>query len=605
MFGKNRKQRLELFKQLKTATRNTRTARLSWNVQESQQAQDRTVTASTAGFEAVKMVRELMSQYIWPTAPKLAYTGMRRTSVRLDQEEVDAGVITVSGELRSPLGVDVAFDVPVEIRAGRLLEPSIMVFGGHPRVISQSTIDTVVRDNNTYMDTPVRPIYGAPLDKNEAAVRKPFHQERRSPGLFAVAGKQAALREFVRTKGMKGTAQLESVSGVEEWEKNQLEGIGGQPLYQPNTRKPAPIPLTEAHPTDPMHHDVVEHNDQTTPPIGLPPSPGTATMPSMGQGACRVCGQPAMDEKYAPYWCSEQHFRYDQQRGQRTKQKHQGPKDKASSKDEVLDEENARDEEYERDEQEPSLDETWQGEQESMERESASKPSKSKPASKSKGTSKEAGIFDSFKKKPQVGGGGAAEEELTKQLAPDCYEVLKRHWDGEMDSTAALSEIKTICAQGNGSWPNVEKYLRAHAPELEAAWKEKHKTVNMFTGEPTDKKPGELIPMKAHMNAEEKKTVLYEGSKNPEPVPSNPAMGEDIDEHQPNVEDDEERKQAFMPGQSVKLKKKLSAPTRGGGRVIFNSGAAGTVIRDQAGDGYAVYVMFNDGRHALVPGKYL
>ena len=129
MFERNRQNRLKLFKQLRTATHNTHVARLSWNVQESKESNDKYVTASTAGFEAVKMVRELLSQYTWPSAPKLSYTGMRRTSVRMDQKEVDAGVITVSGELRSPLGVEVAFDVPVEIREGRLLEPSVMVFG--------------------------------------------------------------------------------------------------------------------------------------------------------------------------------------------------------------------------------------------------------------------------------------------------------------------------------------------------------------------------------------------------------------------------------------------------------------------------------------------
>jgi hypothetical protein len=109
----------------------------------------------------------------------------------------------------------------------------------------------------------------------------------------------------------------------------------------------------------------------------------------------------------------------------------------------------------------------------------------------------------------------------------------------------------------------------------------------------------------AHMNAEEKKVVRYETSKNPEPVPTTPAHGEKVKVEQPNVEDDVERKTKFLPGNSVKLKKKLSAPTRGGGRIIFNSGLNGTVIRDQAGDGSAVYVCFNDGRYALVPGKYL
>ena len=486
MFEKNRKQRLELFKQIKGATHNTRTARLSWNMQESQDAHESVVTASTAGFEAVKLVRDLMSQYVWPTAPKLSYTGMRHTSVRLDQEEVDSGVITVTGELRSPLGVKVSFDVPIEIRAGRLLEPSIMVFGGQPRVISQSTIDTVIRDNNTYMDTQPRSMYGAPFDKVEAKSRKPFHQERRSPGLFAVAGKTAALREFIRTRGMKGGEKIAQMAplpaAVEPWEMAELQDKTRP--YGPAKRQvgvtPRPFPFETPPPqTGPVPTEPTLHS---TPKKMLPSSPQQATQgESGGMGACEICGNAVMPGKYAPSWCSPECFR----------------------KSQVIDTAN-------RGNRMPAGDE---------------------PA-------------------PNV---GPPHKGLPKGDEPP--------------SRSAPSASR--------SKPSTSK------PSTSKASKQ------------------------AHMNAEEKKTVLFGTSKNPEPVASNPAMGEDIDDNQPNVEDDLERKQQFMPGSKVSLKKKLSAPTRGGGRVILDSGKKGVVIRDQAGDGYAVYVKFDDGQLALVPGKYL
>lgn len=449
MFEHNRQKRLELFKQLKSATHNTHTARLSWNLQESQDSNDKSVTASTAGFEAVKMVRELMSQYTWPSAPKLSYTGMRRTSVRLDQHEVDSGVITVSGELRSPLGVEVAFDVPVEIRAGRLLEPSIMIFGNQPRVISQSTIDSVVRDNNTYEDTPTRSIYAAPLDRQEAAVRKPFHKERRSPGLFSVAGKQAALREFIRTKGMKISAQLHKEAGWGDFEQVAPYRPSKQKMDRAIDLNKNQAPSTE----------MITPTNQSYGDIPIPGSPSTATTLGITE-PCKVCQQPVPNDE------------------------------------------------------------------------------------------------------PYVGTGFCSD---------NCAQQY----------TTGQSSVRSRRPPSKG-------HAAASKPEEDAS-------------KPSTSK-GEKH---AHMNAEEKKTVLYEGSKNPEPVPTTPSHGEKVKVEQPNVEDDQERKQKFMPGQSVKLKKKLSAPTRGGGRVVFNSGVAGTVVRDQAGDGYAVYVMFNDGRYALVPGKYL
>ena len=517
MFGNNRKQRLELFKGIRQAAHSTRTARLSWNIQESREGADKTVTASTAGFEAVTMVRELLSQYSWPTNPKLFYTGMRRTSVRLDQDEVEAGVITVTGEMRTPIGAHVQFDIPVEIRAGRLLEPSIMIFNGSPRVISQSTIDGTIRDNNTYSDTQPRSIYGAPFDRYEQAARKPFHQERRSPGMFAVAGKQAALREFIRTKGMKGVAQLQEQAEVGEWEL---------PGHVPTPGAVPPIPLTNPRRGPSTGPGIVEPTSHTGPKTLIPSSPMRATGPQMGPGACATCGgpvEPMKAGKFGPNWCGPECFQKSQSKprmpmGDEPPPKNVGrpvkglpkgdePPGKIRSKGSKPEEydrarERQMDEEYERDEQEPSLDETWQGEQESMERES-SKPSRSKPS-----TSK------------------------------------SKH------STSKASKT-------------------------------------------------------AHMRAEESKVVRYETSKNPEPNPTNPAYGEDVDDAEGNVEEDLERKQRFMPGQKVSLKKKLSAPTRGGGRTILNSGKKGIVIRDQAGDGYAVYVKFDDGQYALVPGQYL
>lgn len=207
MFGKNRKARLEQYKGLKSATVTKKA--LSWSMGQDHN-RDRRVTARTLQADAVSYVRDHLNQYNWPYKPTLSFGGKQHVAHRLGDHNITSGVVTVHGTVRTPIGVPVNFSVPIEIREGRMLEPSIMLVGngndqdnGFIRIISQSSIDEMVRNNSAYGDRPERKEYAPPAMDLAQAKRK-IHEERRTPGMFHLGEKQAALREFIRTGGAKG-----------------------------------------------------------------------------------------------------------------------------------------------------------------------------------------------------------------------------------------------------------------------------------------------------------------------------------------------------------------------------------------------------------------
>jgi hypothetical protein len=296
MFKHNRKARQELYRSLKSASGATRTAKISWYLQRHESGDSgKTVTAQSAPNESLQLVRELLSAYSWPEQPKLFYTGMRHTGARMGATEVDNAVITVTGELRTPIGVQLGFDIPVEIRDGQMLEPSVMIIHGHVAVISQSAIDNLVNNNSTFADAPLRGMYSAPMMEGQDQQEAP-RIPRRTPGMFHVGSKQAALREFIRTRGQNGTehlAQMEPApAAVDPWELDQL----------PNQTTPADLE------------------------VGL-----KQTRP--GAEKCPSCGKPTRGvmPQYAPY-CSgkcqqfdESTYQFDQRRRGQAQQPQPAP----------------------------------------------------------------------------------------------------------------------------------------------------------------------------------------------------------------------------------------------------------------------------------------
>lgn len=210
MFNRNRSARLEQFKGLKTAAVTKKA--LSWSM--GQEPGERRVTARSLPAVSVGFVRDYLNHFNWPQKPSLQFGGRGHTAQRLDDHNVTQGVVTIHGTVRSPIGVPVNFSVPVEIREGHMLEPSIMCVGngndqdnGFIRIISQTSIDEMVRNSSAYSDMPQRKEF-APPAASAAQSQVKVHQERRTPGMFHMSNRQSALREFVRTGGARGLGVL-------------------------------------------------------------------------------------------------------------------------------------------------------------------------------------------------------------------------------------------------------------------------------------------------------------------------------------------------------------------------------------------------------------
>lgn len=201
MFKKRREARQEMYKDLKTAVHSRTAGRFNHDMGMNDDEAGRHVTAQTAGSEAIQMVRGLIANYIWPAVPKLAYSGLRRSDNRVASGALDHGVVTITGTVRTPIGVNLGFDIPVEIRRGKMLEPSVMICNGTPMVLSQSAIDAISRDNSAYGQLPTRSMYSSPHTRDEAKAYEPARQERRTPGIFSLSANAKALRELVRTRG--------------------------------------------------------------------------------------------------------------------------------------------------------------------------------------------------------------------------------------------------------------------------------------------------------------------------------------------------------------------------------------------------------------------
>jgi hypothetical protein len=158
------------------------------------------LTTQNAGLKAVSMVREILNNYHLPGLPKLSYSGIRNGRTAANSSRLEDGVITVNASFRSTSGVGISFDIPIEISGGKLLEPSVIVHNGEPRIIAQSAFDGIVV-RNTFKDyVPVRDLYAAPLDKNVASqlYTNRTKQTAINQGIFSVHANRENLRRAIR-----------------------------------------------------------------------------------------------------------------------------------------------------------------------------------------------------------------------------------------------------------------------------------------------------------------------------------------------------------------------------------------------------------------------
>jgi len=157
------------------------------------------LTTQNAGLSAVAMVRGIISHYRMPSEPKLGYSGLRNIRTAANSSKVTDGVVVVTASVRTPTNVYINFDVPIEIRNGELLEPSVIVHNGAPRVIAQSTFDEITTRHTAHEIMPVREMYSKPLDKkvSDHLYSNRVQMTRKMPGMFSVKANRDAIRRAI------------------------------------------------------------------------------------------------------------------------------------------------------------------------------------------------------------------------------------------------------------------------------------------------------------------------------------------------------------------------------------------------------------------------
>lgn len=142
-----------------------------WNMDDASELETRSVDSGVhPSVAAMQFVRDALSDYDIPSV-KLRYSGMKRMGTgQLGDTGFQDGVITVQAELASLSGVKQYVDVPIIVRAGKMVYPEVMLHNGSPRVMAQSTFDDLIEQASIYELEPERKNMFVPPSDGPAGV---------------------------------------------------------------------------------------------------------------------------------------------------------------------------------------------------------------------------------------------------------------------------------------------------------------------------------------------------------------------------------------------------------------------------------------------------
>jgi len=163
------------------------------------------LTTQNVGPAAMEFVRSVLAEYAIPSMPLLSYSGTRKANIDGNIDIID-GVVTISASMKTPSGIGVAFDVPVLIRGGEMQEPSVIIYKGVPRLLSQSTFDSIVADNTIIDRYPARSMYSAP-DENVGTHKPPVRRNRGN--VFSFSASRDAIRSAIALGGYRRSYESE------------------------------------------------------------------------------------------------------------------------------------------------------------------------------------------------------------------------------------------------------------------------------------------------------------------------------------------------------------------------------------------------------------
>jgi len=111
--------------------------------------------------------REFLSGYLGgleiDVLPDLKYKGIKNVDYQPDNS-IYGGEVKVEAVFKSPSGIKIRAEIPMMIKNGNFLSPSVIFFGENPNIVSASIINGKIRGATFKIERAEREMLDPPLD---------------------------------------------------------------------------------------------------------------------------------------------------------------------------------------------------------------------------------------------------------------------------------------------------------------------------------------------------------------------------------------------------------------------------------------------------------
>lgn len=176
-----------------------RTAELKWYLGADSEDGTAIRAGEHPGTAALSVAGATLAQFDMPSGYNIQYKGMSRTSGR-GQHAMDEGTITVGVIAPARSGIKAYFDIPLIVKNSRIIDPSVLMHQGLPRILAQSTFDDIFGQKEFHAPPADRStMFSPPPSKEEAQEirERPWTTVRRRT-VFDVMPKRSNIQAAIR-----------------------------------------------------------------------------------------------------------------------------------------------------------------------------------------------------------------------------------------------------------------------------------------------------------------------------------------------------------------------------------------------------------------------
>ena len=226
--AQRRERRLASFSRVGEALR--REAGSGWDLKERLNSDSfgRPATLPETIKKVIATVRDTLDQLgEFPVPPVIEYQSIRSVRSAAGGTEqtplIEDGVIMLHARFLTKTGVRDSFDVPVLVREGQVLPPSVIMHEGTMKVLAPSSVREMVARGTFTQQAPSRGLFSGPLTHEEVTQwnqieRDNKMQTRLNPGMFTVSSARDLVRAAVRGDAAFDKACMEHEAQTAEYD---------------------------------------------------------------------------------------------------------------------------------------------------------------------------------------------------------------------------------------------------------------------------------------------------------------------------------------------------------------------------------------------------